>query len=72
VNIDSIHSWMGETFGLVIWDPSVYYFTEVPHDLAAHKLIIVAATGVLTCLVGAAWPAARAARMDPVRALRFE
>jgi lipoprotein-releasing system permease protein len=72
VNIDSIHSWMGETFGLVIWDPSVYYFTEVPHDLAAHKLIIVATTGVLTCLVGAAWPAARAARMDPVRALRFE
>lgn len=72
VNIDAIHSWMGETFGLVIWDPSVYYFTEVPHDVAPHKVIIVAATGVLTCLVGAAWPAARAARMDPVRALRFE
>ena len=71
-NINEIHDWLGATFNLVIWDPSVYYFSEIPSDVDPTKATLVAVAGVLTCLLGAAIPSIRAARMDPVRALRFE
>ena len=71
-NINAIHDWLGSTFHLTIWDPRVYYFTEIPRQVDWHKALIVFLAGVLTCLVGAAWPAWRAARMRPVQALRFE
>ena len=71
-NINQIHRWLGETFGLVIWDPRVYLFVEIPTDLEWHKAAVVAGAGVLACLLGAAIPAWRAATMDPVKALRFE
>ncbi|MEM7754862.1 MAG: FtsX-like permease family protein, partial [Planctomycetota bacterium] len=71
-NINEIHDWLGETFQLVIWDPSVYYFSEIPSDVDPIKAGIVVIAGILTCLIGAAIPSIRAARMDPVRALRFE
>lgn len=71
-NINEIHNWLGEELGLVIWDPSIYRFTEIPSDMGSLKPAVVTTAGVLTCLVGAAVPAFRAGRMDPVRALRFE
>ncbi len=71
-NINAIHDWLGTALGISIWDPAVYYFTTIPEDFDATKVVIVAAAGVLSCAIGAVVPAARAARMDPVKALRFE
>jgi len=71
-NINEIHEWLGQNLGLVIWDPSVYYFFEIPSDMDWQKAATVVSAGILTCLVGAAIPATRAGLMDPVRALRFE
>jgi len=71
-NINDIHTWLGETFGVVIWDPSVYYFVEIPTDMDWTKTAVVAVAGVGTCLLGAAVPALRAGLMDPVQSLRFE
>ena len=61
-----------QNLGLVIWDPAVYYFFEIPSDMDWSKAATVVVAGVLTCLIGALIPAVRAGAMDPVRALRFE
>ncbi|MFO0858322.1 MAG: FtsX-like permease family protein [Phycisphaerales bacterium] len=71
-NINPIHEWIGNVFGLTIWDPKIYYFTKIPNDLTADKALIVCAGGVLCSIIGALIPSIRAAKMDPVRALRFE
>lgn len=71
-NINPIHQWMGEALGLVIWDPAVYYFTEIPSRVDPWHAAIVLSGGIISCGVGAIVPALRAAFMDPVKALRFE
>ena len=71
-NINAIHEWMGAALGIYIWDPKVYYFTRIPSDFNVTKAIIIGASGIVSCAIGAVIPAWRAARMDPVRALRFE
>lgn len=71
-NINAIHEWMGQSFGVQIWDPSVYYFSQIPSDLRWDKVIIVLSGGIIFSVMGALIPAIRAARMDPVQSLRFE
>ena len=83
-NINEIHEgiatagrWLGEhlsdhPWNWYIWDPKVYVFKEIPHRIEPWKAAFVLAGGLVSCLVGALWPAARAARMHPVKALRFE
>lgn len=71
-NINAIHDWMGSTLGLTIWDPQVYYFARIPEDFSVTKALIILGAGIVSCGLGALIPAWRAARMDPVRALRFE
>ncbi|MDX2146096.1 MAG: FtsX-like permease family protein [Planctomycetota bacterium] len=72
LNINPIHEWMGRAMNIQIWNPSVYYFTEIPSDVRADRAAIVLLGGVLSSVAGALVPAIRAAAMHPVRALRFE
>ncbi len=71
-NINTIHEWLGRVADFYIWDPSVYYFTEIPSAIDWMKFAIIITVGILASVLGALIPAARAANMDPVRSLRFE
>lgn len=71
-NINEIHEWLGRAFGVQIWNPAVYYFTEIPRKVDPANAAKVFLGSVGFSLVGALVPALRAAWMDPVRALRFE
>ncbi|MCC6429038.1 MAG: ABC transporter permease [Phycisphaerales bacterium] len=71
-NINPIHDWMGTALGLQIWDPRIYYFTEIPNKVELDKALFVMVGGALSSVVGAVIPALRAGFLHPVKALRFE
>ncbi|MFN0012436.1 MAG: ABC transporter permease [Phycisphaerales bacterium] len=71
-NINEIHDYLGAKFQVAVWDPKVYYFTEIPSVVEPWKAALVLSCGLFFSAVGALIPAIRAASMDPVQALRFE
>ncbi len=58
--------------GAVMWDPSVYYFDRIPSRVDLWRAGLTMIGAVVFSLLGAAIPAAKAADVDPVRALRYE
>ena len=71
LNINPIHDVL-VSLGAGVWDPRVYYFTEIPSRVETSKAVLVGSMGVGFSLLGALVPALRAALLHPVRALRFE
>ena len=58
--------------GFLIWDPAVYYFATIPSQMDWENARLTCVGAIVFSVLGAAVPAARAADIDPVRALRYE
>jgi lipoprotein-releasing system permease protein len=71
-NINTIHHWLGQALGVVIWDPEVYAFDTIPNTMDSTHVARILGAAILASVLGALVPAVRAARMHPVEALRWE
>lgn len=64
--------WMSDTFSLELFPKELYRLSEIPSRTSAADVAIVAGSVVLICTLAGLIPAWRAARLDPVQALRHE
>jgi len=70
--INEIEAFLARITGQQIFDRSVYYFDKIPTNVDPMSILFINAGAVLTCVLFSVLPALRAARLHPVRALRFE
>jgi len=70
--INEIHHWLGERLGVTVWNPEVYLFDKIPNTMNPREVTIIVSIAIVASVIGALVPAIRAARMNPVEALRWE
>jgi lipoprotein-releasing system permease protein len=58
--------------GQEVFDPTVYYFQQIPTQVAPLTVVGVVFGAVLIAVIASVLPALRAARLHPVEALRYE
>ena len=58
--------------GQPVFDPSVYYFYKIPTIINPLTIVCIALGAIAIAVAASVLPALRAARLHPVRALRYE
>jgi lipoprotein-releasing system permease protein len=71
-NIDTIQAWVEAVTGGSVWDPAIRVLSRVPAQMHAADVIATVAMGLGLSFLATLYPAWRAARLDPVEALRHE
>jgi lipoprotein-releasing system permease protein len=70
--INQIADLLGRLTGQPVFDPSVYYFYKIPTIVDPQTVMWISAGAVAIAVLASVMPARRAARLHPVRALRYE
>ena len=63
---------MAARLGVEIWSAKTYLFDTIPNTMDGRDVAVIVSVAILSSVLGALVPAIRAARMNPVEALRWE
>lgn len=70
--INEIADFVGWVTGQEIFDPTIYYFSEIPTIINPVTICWVGLGAIMIAVLASVLPALRAARLHPVEALRYE
>ena len=71
-HIAAITVFFESILGVKLFDPSVYFISELPADLQWPDVAVVVIASVVLSLIATLYPAWRAARIAPAEVLRYE
>src|SRR5205809_3851734 len=64
--------WLASTFHIEVFPREVYQFSSIPAEVIPRDVAIICIAAFFICSIAALIPAYFAARLDPVKALRYE
>jgi lipoprotein-releasing system permease protein len=72
LNIESIRQFLSWLSGSNLFPPEMYFLSRLPADLDVGETTAVVVMALALSLLATLYPSWRAARLDPVEALRYE
>ncbi|MCC6921006.1 MAG: lipoprotein-releasing ABC transporter permease subunit [Alphaproteobacteria bacterium] len=71
-NIETIRQFVSGLVGVQLFDPLIYFLSRLPAVVDTGDVITIGCLALCLSFVATLYPAWRAARIDPVEALRYE
>ncbi len=69
---NAFKTWLANVLHIEIFPPGIYQFSKIPAEIIPRDVTIICLSAFVICSLAALIPAFFAARLDPVKALRYE
>ncbi len=72
LHVGPITAFLQKTFGFSIFDPDVYYISDIPSEVRWSNVVTIGVIALALTALSTIYPALRASRTAPAEALRYE
>ncbi|WP_461481761.1 lipoprotein-releasing ABC transporter permease subunit [Porticoccus sp.] len=72
LTIGDLVGWLERVVGFQVFDPDIYFISELPSRLMWQDVALISALGLVLSVLATLYPAARAGKVLPAEALRYD
>lgn len=72
LNIETIRGWLESLTGVALFDPVIYFLSELPADIQSADVLKAVIVGIFFSFLATLYPVYKVSKKDPSEVLRYE
>ncbi len=70
--VENLRQFLSEFFNISLFPEEIYFLSSMPSEINPISILIISACSILITILVSIFPAFKAAKLDPVKSLKYE
>lgn len=72
IYIENFRQFLSSAFNISLFPEEIYFLSKMPSEININSIILIAICSILITIIVSIFPAFKAAKMDPIKSLKYE